>query len=171
LGYLLFIHFFLSSSLFLGSILNILTRYLLKFYIKIWLYTPIYIIYDKVVLLKQIKPFINQKIEQLYGEITNENIVLFWSEVYFELEATQKINTSKAYQSFYYFFRNFFTLSVILFIPLLFQLFLNDFSVNHLLFFSINFSSIFFSLFAARWNREKMVERVFWTYYSLNKNI
>lgn len=161
---------FLSSSIFIGSLINISTRRLLKIYKKIGLFTPLKTIYNSSTELELIKPFLKKKMNSLEFDSKKEKLEQLWPVVYYELEATGKISSPKAFQSFYFFFRNFFTLGIILFLPLLFQLIFYCFSTKYVFLCSINILGIFLSISAARWNRVKMVERMFWTYYSLNKN-
>jgi hypothetical protein len=99
-----------------------------------------------------------------------ERIERLWSEIFYEMEAKDQIKIPKSYQSFYFFFRNFFTLSIILilFITLI-QIF---YYKPHLLalMLSANIIALITSYIGAKWNRKKMIERMFWTYYSLYKN-
>jgi hypothetical protein len=166
---------FLSSSIFLGSLINILTRVFFKFYRKIGLYTSVFKIYNKSKSLNQIQYYFDDMLKKinpkhLTTDTKHQRIENLWSEIYYELEATEKIKTPKAFQSFYFFFRNFFTLGIILFIPLIIQNLLFWFSIKYAVLFGINIIGIFISLFAGKWYRERMVERMFWTYYSLHKN-
>lgn len=160
---------FLSSSIFMGSFVNILTRKFLKLYEKIGLFTPLRKIFESSTELELIKPFLKKKMNLLAFDSKEEKLEQLWSVVYFELEANGKISNPKAFQSFYFFFRNFFTLGVILFLPLLFQLIFHCFSPKYIFLCSINFLGVFLSISAAKWNRVRMMERMFWTYYSLNK--
>jgi len=161
---------FLSSSIFIGSLINISTRRLLKIYKKTGLFTPLKTIYKSSTELELIKPFFKKKMNSLAFDSKKEKLEQLWPIVYYELEATGKISSPKTFQSFYFFFRNFFTLGIILFLPLLFQLIFHCFSPKYIFLCSINVLGIFLSISAAKWNRVKMVERMFWTYYSLNKN-
>jgi len=161
---------FLSSSIYIGSLINISTKKLLKIYKKIGLFTPLKTIYKSSTELELIKPFLKKKMNSLAFDSKKEKLEQLWSVVYYELEATGKISSPKAFQSFYFFFRNFFTLGIILFLPLLFQLMFHCFSPKYIFLCSINVLGLFLSISAAKWNRVKMVERIFWTYYSLNKN-
>ena len=161
---------FLSFSIFIGSFINILTRKSLKIYKKIGLYTPLKTIYKSSTEIELIKPFLKKKMNSLAFDSKEEKLEQLWSVVYYELEATGKISSPKAFQSFYFFFRNFFTLGVILLALLIIQMSVICFSPKYIFLCSINILGIFLSISAARWNRVKMVERMFWTYYSLNKN-
>jgi len=162
---------FLSSSIFIGSLINIFTRKLLWLYKKFGLYTPIKKIYKSSTDLELIKPFFKEKMNSLeFDSSKKENIEQLWSVVYYELEATEKINSPKAFQSFYFFFRNFFSLGAILLIPLILLTICHWYSAKYLFLLIIDVLGIIFSISAAKWNRIKMVERMFWTYYSLHKN-
>jgi hypothetical protein len=171
---------FLSSSIFLGSIINISTRNLLNLYKFIGLYTPLSQIYSKSLGLVHIKPFFQNILDSFtidFSKNDNDSIENIekrklehlWSIIYYELEAKEDIGAPKAFQSFYFFFRNFFTLGIILFFPLLFLMINKHYEEQYLLFFVFNLISILLSIPAARWNRKQMTERMFWTYYSLNK--
>jgi len=166
---------FLTSSIFLGSLVNIITRILFKIYRKIGLFTSVYKIYKKSKNLKQIHAFFDKMMQaidkrHLKKDSKHERIEYLWNEIYYELEATDKIKTPKAFQSFYFFFRNFFTLGLILllFLPILVAI--KWVSIKYTLLLGVNILGIIMSSFAGKWYRERMVERMFWTYYSLNKN-
>lgn len=167
---------FLTSAIFLGSLINISTRFFFKFYRKIKLYTSIIDIYTKSKSLKHIRYYfddlmVNSQIPQLKTDIKFLNIENLWNEIYYELEATDKIKVPKAFQSFYFFFRNFFTLGMILFPVLTFAFIYNRCAINkYTLLFIINIIGLLISLYVGKWYRGRMVERMFWTYYSLHKN-
>lgn len=167
--------FFLSSSIFLGSLINVLTNKWLKYYRKIGLYTDIGIIYKNNKNLKRIKPFFQEKLKTIIGieefkkNSRSENFDIIWDEIYYELEAKDQINSPKTFQSFYFFFRNFFTLGIILFLPTLILCIYTKFQSLYVLLFLINLSAILISWKAGDWNRRKMVDRMFWTYYSIYK--
>lgn len=163
---------FLSFSIFLGSLINISTRGLLKIYRKIGLYTSIYQIYEQAQALNTIKPFYKKLMDKLCSDDCSkeQKVEQLWSEIYFELEATEKIGSPKSFQSFYFFFRNFFTLTILLYIPLIIVIIINWISFKYLIFLAVNILGTFLSVYAGKWYRERMVERMFWTFYSLNKN-
>jgi len=93
------------------------------------------------------------------------------------LEANKQINVPKNFQSFYFFFRNFFTLGllvltltiVVYIIDLLYQPFHLE-TVKYIYLIVVSVFVIIVSIIAANWNRKMMVKRMFWTYYSLYKN-
>lgn len=167
---------FLTSAIFLGSLINISTRFFFKFYRKINLFTSIIDIYTKSKSLKYIRYYfddilIDTQIPQLNTDNSNANIENLWNEIYYELEATDKIKVPKSFQSFYFFFRNFFTLGMILFPVLTFLFIYNRCAINkYTLLFIINIIGLLISLYVGKWYRGRMVERMFWTYYSLHKN-
>lgn len=164
---------FLSMALFLGSCINVLTRNLLDLYKRFGIHTPLKKIYDeKLNDLAIIKPFFTQMMQSLDIESTSENVRFYalWDIIYFELESTNTIAPSKAFQSFYFFFRNFFTLGFFLFLLMGISMLMHGFSTKYIPLIITNLTMIFLSILAGEWNRKKMVERIFWTYYSLHKN-
>lgn len=160
---------YVSSSLFLGSLINILgIKFLpvLKFF---GLYDSVQNIFENNEQTNTIKSFVLAEVQKIDEVNDYKKYESLWALMYYELEAIDKIGIPKDFQSFYFFFRNFFTLGLILFLPLLFQMIYfwdND------LYKSLFISSVigaFLSIISGKWNRKKMVERMFWTYYSLHK--
>ena len=100
---------------------------------------------------------------------STEPIDFIWSTIYYELEAKEQISSPKTFQSFYFFFRNFFTIGVLLLIPAAFSFKVIGFNIEYLMLITTIITSILLSIYAGRWYRAKMVERLLWTYYSLNK--
>jgi len=175
---------FFSAALFSGTIINIITRKaLFKFYKKIKMHQSILHHYRTSNDLVHIKPFFENMIDDLCEKkdvFENEEeeeayhfnrIERLWSEIFYELEAKDQIKSPKSYQSFYFFFRNFFTLGLITLIFIALIQFA-DFDTTQLyIMLAISIIVLVTSYFSAKWNREKMIERMFWTYYSLNKNL
>lgn len=164
---------YLSSSFFLGSTINILTRSILgfKLYQKFGLYTPIHEIYEKASHNNQLKPFYDSfDIPQGDKMSHQERSGYIWDEIYYDLEATDKISVPKSFQSFYFFFRNFFTLGLFLLLPTIALGLAHWFTAKYIILFIIILFAMGISVFAASWNRKMMVSRMYWTYYSLHKN-
>jgi len=159
---------FLSFSIFLGSIINILTRSLLdKPYKAIGLYEPISKIYSKFSKGKLLEPYYEEMMNKLSPEKDfDEKIEDVWAKIYYTLEANNKIAVPKSFQSFYFFFRNFFTLGLLLLIPAVIMLCYYQFNY-YLYTLILTILIMVLSIFSAKWNRKKMVERMFWTYYVL----
>jgi len=166
---------FLGSSIFLGSLLNYITELILPFLRKIGIHTPIEKLYPKI----NKNLIINDFYEKMKNEISSvfkddpsehDKIEGVWSIIYFYLEVNEKNGAPKTYQSFYFFFRNFFTLCTFLLVPLTVFIFTSADSEKYIVLSIINFIAIILSVFASRWNRMKMVERVFWNYYSLKRD-
>ena len=179
---------FLSSSIFFGSIINILTRAMLNgFYKKISLYTPMYKIFKKIFTKDTIlaKKYFDVKLVEIGNKLGDTNIEIdnlddktyhkyievLWDEIYFELESNNKIKTAKDFQSFYFFFRNFFTLGLLLFLVLI-VLTIGWYYTKPVFAYLLGFDVIMMilSIISAKWNRKQMAKRLFWTYYSLHKN-
>ena len=165
---------FLSSSIFFGSIINIITRALLdKYYSKTWLYEPIPDIYKKLYSDENlpIVKFLTKKLNEIEDNNFNNKIESLWDEIYFELESNNKIKVAKDFQSFYFFFRNFFTLGLLLLFVLI-VLTIVWYNTKHVFAYLLGFDVIMMilSIISAKWNRKQMVKRLFWTYYSLHKN-
>ncbi len=167
---------FLTTSIFLGSLVNALTWKAQKFIHKDFLFGSISSVYKKIgyTTFQNIKPFFNELHIKLVGKeksdtyTEKEKISHVWSEIYYELEAKQQIGVPKNFQSFYFFFRNFFTTGLILIIfHLVYFIFTGDY--KYLGFLGIDVFAVISSVLAGKWYRKKMIERLFWTYYSLNK--
>ena len=179
---------FLSSSIFFGSIINIFTRAMLNgFYKKISLYTPMYKIFKKIFTKDTIlaKKYFDVKLVEIGNKLGDTNIEIdnlddktyhkyievLWDEIYFELESNNKIKVAKDFQSFYFFFRNFFTLGLLLFFVLI-VVTIGWYNTKPVFAYLLGIDVIMMALsvFSAKWNRKQMVKRLFWTYYSLHKN-
>jgi len=179
---------FLSSSIFFGSIINIFTRAMLNgFYKKISLYTPMYKIFKKIFTKDTIlaKKYFDVKLVEIGNKLGDTNIEIdnlddktyhkyievLWDEIYFELESNNKIKVAKDFQSFYFFFRNFFTLGLLLLFVLI-VLTIVWYNTKHVFAYLLGFDVIMMilSIISAKWNRKQMAKRLFWTYYSLHKN-
>lgn len=135
------------------------------------IHTDLEKIYNTSKSLVPIKPFFEEKMTALALKGSDKSHFDFlWSTIYFELEATNSITPSKDFQSFYFFFRNFFTLGFFLFLVIGVSIFINGFSDQYIPLLIANSIMIVLSIPAGEWNRKKMVERIFWTYYSLHNN-
>jgi len=161
---------FLSTSIFIGSLIDVLTRNMLGKYRRIGLNTPIYTYYKEDKFLAQIKPFINADMQKRYKATDEGAIEQYWSLIYYDLEAKGNITVPKSFQSFYFFFRNFFTLGWLMAIMII-VLLLIKYDNMLLLILSATIIMMIISVFVGRWYRKKMIERTFWTYYSLYKNL
>lgn len=164
---------FLSSAIFLGAIIHILTGKLSKLYRKIGLFTSLLNIYKVSNHLRQIRYYIDAKMNNidkrhLVKDTEHERMEFIWSEMYYELEATDRIKTSKSFQSFYFLFRNFFTLGILLTGILIVLNICYWQSSKYLLLIGLNFLGMLMSYVAGKSYRKRMVERLFWIYYSLN---
>jgi len=170
LSYYFSLTVFLSSAIFLGSIINILTRKLLKFYKRIGLYKPLHKIYKQIHKDSEIISYYDSLMDKYPKKYSfEEKIIHIWDKIYYKLEANEKIAVPKTFQSFYFFFRNFFTLSLILLIPVIFMIIYKWFTLKYTIILIVIFVSAPLNIFAGNWNRTKMVVRMFWTYYSLYK--
>jgi hypothetical protein len=168
---------FLSSSIFLGSLLGFISEQLLPVLRRVGLYTPIAKLYPKMQKIDIVSGFYGKMMEKIESDSEvelsfHEKIERVWTQIYFYLEANEKIGTPKSFQSFYFFFRNFFTMCLILLLPLCILIYFSGQNDNYILLSIINVFAIILSILAGRWNRKKMVDRVFWIYFSLkNSNI
>ena len=162
---------YLSSSIFFGTAINILTRTSLKIHRFFGLYTPIHELYKKHIKGEKIIHYYKKKMQKLPDNMSfKDKIEEVWDDIYFTLESTGNISVPKNFQSFYFFFRNFFTLGIILIIPEIILYCINDLQTKYLIIIGITLLTILISILAASWNRKMMVKRMFWTYYSLYKN-
>jgi len=166
---------FLGSSIFLGSFIHYLTELLLPFLRKVGLFTPIERLYPKMKNLN----IMDEYYERMKNEIASSSKTKLdehgimegvWAKIYYYLEANDKIGAPKAFQSFYFFFRNFFTLGIILIIPFITLIVFADSYEKYIFLIIIDLLAIVLSILAGRLNRMKMVERMFWSYYSLRNN-
>ena len=91
---------------------------------------------------------------------------------YYYLEVNDKISAAKNFQSLYFWFRNMFTVSCLL-IPVsmvitaiaLYKGYACTRSDTAILIMTINLIMLFIIIPAARWLREKYIEKVLWSYY------
>lgn len=167
---------FIAISFFIGSLIHYifeikLFEILIK---KIGLYQPIPNIYHskRTGIQKYVKAAFKSDLEEFkkFGfEDEYEQINLLWNKIYYKLEAEDKITTPKSFQSFYFFFRNIATLSIftILFETIFFIFGQGDSYEIEIIGASIVI--LLLSAFAGRLHRRKMVNRMFYTYYSLYK--
>lgn len=95
----------------------------------------------------------------------------FFDEAYFTLEGTDKMNSIKGYQSIYFFLRNVFTLCLIAFTAMLLaQLWLLiSTHVSPAIWLALLITTVItlLCLPLARFSRKKMIDRLFWTYCTL----
>ncbi len=164
---------YLSSAFFLGSAINILTRSILgfKFYRKFGLYAPIHELFEKASANNQLKSFYdNFDVPNVDKKNREKRTAYIWDEIYFSLEADNKISVPKSFQSFYFFFRNFFTLGFILLVLMIAPVLIHGFTKKYFILLGVILLGMAISVLAAKWNRKMMVSRVYWTYYSLHKN-
>jgi len=166
---------FLSATIFLGSFLNFLTQIILPFLRMIGLFTPLEKLYARMKKVSNMRDFyenmMNEIISDTGEEFTyHEKLEGVWIQIYYYLEVNQKIASPKSFQSFYFFFRNFFTMCLFLIFPFVILSLTSMHSKDYILLSVIDLIAIFLSMIAGRWNRKKMVERMFWSYYSLKSN-
>jgi hypothetical protein len=158
-------------AIFLGAMVHILSFKILKVYRIIGLYKSTFNIYKESDHLSPIKKTIEQNVRIKFGKsetdsINEKEFGLFYDIVYYKLEAMDKIETARSFQSFYFFFRNFFLTSLIAIIILM------AYSIICALppFFWELLCAIVFMLlvswYAAIWYRVKMTEKMLWAYYS-----
>lgn len=159
-----------STSLFLGSLINILAIVCEKFLTRIGLHDSIEKIAQNYQTTTAIKAFIDQELKKTEEETEYNQYESLWSEMYYNLEANDKISIPKDFQSFYFFFRNFFMLGLIVLTLLVLQMVIIGISTFYITLFITCIVVSLLSIIAGRWYRKKMVERLFWTYYSLYKN-
>lgn len=193
----------LSLSLIFGSIIYALNFYLvskIKWYSK-WfgIYKPVSDIYESMnqlhgimneTLNRQAKKwfgtsifFAQEKFKTLTANEAQEARDFqndFYNRMYYELEFDEKIENSRTYQSFYYFFRQllsvgliltfiFFALELITLIPDI-QINRPDLSTQLQIVFYLLFM-IWISMVMARWFRKRMVMKMYWSYFTyLNKS-
>lgn len=162
---------YLTASFFFGSMINITTKRINGLYEKIRMHTRIYNVFIASKMLKDLKPYYYKLAKVKNKEaLTDKHVELLWSEMYYELEAQDKNSLPKTNQSFYFFFRNMFTMGFIL---LPFLLLLNILHIGYINYFLFAVCVLFFMLLsylAAKSYRKRMVEAMFWIYYSLHKN-
>lgn len=122
--------------------------------------------------------FNKTEFEKLSANDKNEIIKLqglYYDRMYYELEYLEKIESPKAFQSFYFFFRQNVLASLINLIISSFTLLLEFFSLVSLsdtqlskisIIALISLVLIIFSARLARWYRKRMVLKMFWTYFT-----
>ncbi len=161
----------LSVAVFFGSLIDALTRNLLFVYKFTHLFKPLSRIYPVFEAKKKsFIPFYQKWMDKLPASLsTHDKIEIIWNEIYYYLEANDHIAVPKSFQSLYFFFRNIFTLAGIIIIISSFLLFGNFTFIQYSLITGISLVVMILSIIAGSINRVLMVERMFWTYYSLKK--
>lgn len=168
-------------SLFIGIFIHIATFRLLKtqrlkWYKKLLFKTP-QVICEKNDFIKPIIPFLNTEYNNLRKhEISikkeNELEANLFDFAYIYLEVNDKITPAKNFQSLYFLFRNLFTLCLLLFPASIFIYLYSlikdflSFQINYAL--GLMLANIAIALIiipAANWLREKLIEKVLWSYY------
>lgn len=165
--------------IFTGIILHIFTFYLIKKikWFKIVIMPSVQQISVQKENIQKIIPFLNeeyQKIKKHNENIENKNeaIHYLFDFAYYYLEVNDKITAAKNFQSLYFWFRNMFTISLIL-IPTSITIWIytlcSNFSYsqqnNSLFIMLLNFICFIFIILSARWLRIKTIEKVLWGYY------
>lgn len=170
---------FIAVSFFLGSVIHYSfdlkpVSSLLK---KMGLYECVSSIYRLRLKESYVKDYYQpmlKRFESLGYKTEDEQLEEVWSIIYYKLEAENKINTPKSYQSFYFFFRNTAILCILTligsFIVLIFSLGGCSDSVTvseTLLFIFLGAVVLLLSIVGGKMHRRKMVLKMFWTYFSL----
>ena len=171
--------FLLCISLVVGIIIHVFTNLvILKIkFLSNMIYTPVHNIklgdYSKKVI-----PFLNKDYKLTKGHKAtihkkDKPSSYLFDFAYYYLEVNGKIAQAKNFQSLYFMFRNFFTISIInILISVLFTIcfIYKDDSSNQLKYTTILLGILIITLpiiiYVARWLRVKMVERVFESYYA-----
>lgn len=168
-------------SLFLGVIVHIVTfRFLktsrLKWYKKLIFKSPQEITSDND-FIKKVIPFLNEdylKTQQHNEKVPESNEVAnyLFDFAYLYLEVNDKITPAKNFQSMYFWFRNMFTIglflipfSFIICIVTFFNKMENDLIMKSFFMFLITLTITLILIPTANWLREKLMEKVFWSYY------
>lgn len=168
---------YLIAAVFLGVLIHTIGDVLLKFYRAIGIHYPIYSIYSKLKLPGIIQIFFEDTCKKHFDKDKTEkgcmknNCSKLYDWMYYTLEAEEKIEAAKSFQSFYYFFRNFFTMAVLLIIPVMIINIRMSWPKNE----SIIFFALLFILISSYWfarlYRKKMVEKMFWTFFALRNKL
>lgn len=175
-------------SLFVGIIIHIITFRILKtsklkWYKKLIFKTVQELSTNNEYIQKTI-PFLNEEYiklrkhqEEPVGENQAENNLFDFAYIY--LEINDKIGPAKSFQSLYFWFRNMFTITLLL-VPISILIYLvsvfRDFnSDEQKMALIIVVSNIIIGLLivpTANWLREKLVEKIMWSYYveRINEN-
>lgn len=168
---------FIAVSFFIGSIIHFAFDIKpFKVLIRILgLYEKIPDIYyqNKIELKSYVKETFIEDLKQFekYGIKDDSNkIEHLWSKIYYKLEAEEKITTPKSFQSFYFFFRNIASICIITIVVAAIMVIIKGISDTRIITLVIAFIVLVLSILAGRMHRRKMVDRMFWTYYSLYKN-
>lgn len=165
-------------SLFAGIFIHIITFKLIKYkWYKQIIYKPIQDISLKVEEIKKIMPFLNEEYNKIKkheekdikGKDTAPNIFDF---AYYFLETNNKITPAKNFQSLYFWFRNMFTL-ILITIGITLLLCIGSFFIEEILdkttvlfwFLTKIIAITIIVVPIANWLREKMVTKIFWSYY------
>lgn len=162
-------------SFVIGSVIHGLTFYLIE--LSLYRYTGMYQSVGQIVAKAEIDPVVMAAldadcrtqfnvpcIKRQHGQSVFSDS--YYSFIYFTLEVANKISAPKAFQSFYFFFRNLFTIQVMLIIAELILLIFDRPHTHEYL--CAVFASLLLGLLCivlARWHRIKMVDRIIWCYF------
>lgn len=149
---------FLGIALVVGLGIHRLSFYFLNF--KIYKN----LIYPTVANVAKSKSFkINIDIQQIPNS-SNLSLEDLFDEAYFFLEFNDKINTPKNFQSYYFFLRNLFTLSLLVLPFAIVFAYLNFNFWYLIIFISLYFLCVWFTVKVGLFYRAKMIERIFNNY-------
>jgi hypothetical protein len=168
-------------SLFLGIVIHILTFRLLKTSRLKWFKKLIFkTVHDLSIdngLIQKTIPFLNKeyiRLREHQEEKVNENQIEnnLFDFAYIYLEVNDKIAASKSFQSLYFMFRNVFTILLLL-LPIstiiLISTWLNDYNElqikSQIILIAITIIIALIIIPTANWLREKLVEKVLWSYF------
>ena len=167
----------ITASVFCGVMIHILSFKMLTVYKKIGIYTPICKIFKRSEYYAVMRDFFEEKCKERFNFANDDEFCMdsncdtFYDWMYYTLEVEDKIAVSKSFQSFYYFFRNFFTMALLIqMLIFVYNVFYGCLVKQNIIIYSMLFI-LFFSWYAAVWYRKNMVRKVFWTYYVLRNNL
>lgn len=103
-----------------------------------------------------------------YSKVDSVRFGHFFDVVYYQLEVKAVIEPAKSYQSFFFFFRNFLTLSILLFLYSTLEAFVCSSWNENAVYLFLSAAVLLISYLSAKWSQHKMVEKVFWLYYSIH---
>lgn len=166
----------LSSSLFLGTFINYLTEIMLPVIRIFGLYKPIAKIYGNLQSITTFGEFYDKMFDEAALKLKlksnreptfHQKVEYVWNQIYFYLEVNDKNSVPKAHQSYYFFFRNFFTAGLIMLITFIVLIFVSDQSTQFIHYSIMDLCTIILCILAGSWHRKRMVLRMFWNYYAL----
>ena len=167
---------FLCASIFFGGLIHMLTMKMVNqkkynLYAKLGMYQNVINIYTKSSEMAFTQPFFKNLCKTRFNNTHEDSLEQegekLYNWMYYSLEVNNNISIPKAFQSFYFFFRNLFTTCLLLLIPITSALLFNPLKTKYIIITVALLITATISVWLAIWYRKNMVQKMFWSYFSL----